>query len=310
MSDIFKDLIKRLEDVKNLKEVAVPIKVDEDGYVEKECPNEICQFQFKVLEKDWIDIFEDEAVYCPRCGETSTSDSFWTTEQIEKAKKQAIKLVRDRLNGKPFPRSIIPITASRPFELQLKCDGCQANYSVQGSGFYCPSCGSNSIEKNYEATLSKIKAKLQSAESIRDLLFEAGHVEESKIIKQAIYRECLTDCSVAFQMISSYLYEKASGNKESPNSFQNLERGSKLWNKLLNISYADILSQEDTNFLFLQFQRRHLIQHCGSIVDKDYVKKTKDSQYKIGQEIKVTVSDVELTLELTTGLVEYIRKSS
>lgn len=30
-----------------------PIEVDEDGYIDKECPNEECLFQFKIHNEDW-----------------------------------------------------------------------------------------------------------------------------------------------------------------------------------------------------------------------------------------------------------------
>ena len=168
----------------------------------------------------------------------------------------------------------------------------------------------NSIEKIYANTLSKIKAKIHSADSIQNLLQNQGLEEESKLIKQSIFRECLTDCVVAFQMKHSYLFEKYYGEKKSPNSFQNLEHGEKNWKKHTQISYKKILGEEEFKFLFIQFQRRHLIQHCASIVDKEYIDKTKDSTYKVGQELFVTKHDVMQTFDLTTKLTEEIEKEA
>ena len=45
--------------------VSVPIPIDDDGYLDRDCPSGACQFGFKVLEADWLSKVDDEEVFCP-----------------------------------------------------------------------------------------------------------------------------------------------------------------------------------------------------------------------------------------------------
>ena len=42
--------------------------------------------------EDWKNICKDEAIYCPKCGKSETSDKWFTTEQVEEGKRQACLL--------------------------------------------------------------------------------------------------------------------------------------------------------------------------------------------------------------------------
>ena len=47
--------------------ISVPIDTDADGYLDRECPSEECELQFKILDEDWGRIDSDTEVYCPYC---------------------------------------------------------------------------------------------------------------------------------------------------------------------------------------------------------------------------------------------------
>ena len=68
-----------------------------------------------------------------------------------------------------------------------------------------------------------------------------------------------------------YFKHKDAKPEISPNTFQNLDAGKKLWNGLFNESYADWLPEPQFNRLNTLFQRRHLLQHTEGIVDKKYL---------------------------------------
>ena len=95
---MFENLIRELENL-NHNQISVPINADAEGYLDKECPSKECLFVFKAKEEDWKNIFKDEAVYCPMCGHNAPADSFWTTEQLEKAREQGIKYVRGKIDA-------------------------------------------------------------------------------------------------------------------------------------------------------------------------------------------------------------------
>ena len=94
---MFEKLLNELNKLNGMK-VSIPIETDEEGFMDKECPDNECKFQFKVHEDDWKNIFQDEAVYCPMCGKESTSDNFWTTEQMQNAEKQIDQLVESKIH--------------------------------------------------------------------------------------------------------------------------------------------------------------------------------------------------------------------
>lgn len=85
-----------MEAINGMK-VSVPVDCDADGYLDKECPFDDCEYQFKVLEEDWADKFKDESVFCPYCGHNAPANDFWTKEQIEQAKSAALRQVENQI---------------------------------------------------------------------------------------------------------------------------------------------------------------------------------------------------------------------
>ncbi|MBC8412656.1 hypothetical protein H8E50_03150, partial [bacterium] len=73
---MFEDLIREMERM-NGQSVAVPIETDGNGYIDKQCPSEGCEFIFKVNGEDWSNIFKDEAVWCPFCRHEAPADQWF-----------------------------------------------------------------------------------------------------------------------------------------------------------------------------------------------------------------------------------------
>ena len=191
---MFENLIRELEELKRMKKLSVPIKADKEGYLDRECPNKECQFQFKVQEDDWKNLFRDEQVFCPLCRHEAKADSWWTTQQINKAKDQIIKHIHGRIgraleegardfnsrqsrnsfismsvrySGSRQYNYILPVPAKKEMLLKVICKECNSRYAVIGSAFFCPSCGHNSVEETFDNSLIKVKAKLKNLTLIR-----------------------------------------------------------------------------------------------------------------------------------------------
>ena len=64
----------------------VNIPTDDDSYLDRACPDEVCGAEFKVLVDDWQDKVRDEEVFCPHCGHTATSDN-WFSSQMNRWNK-------------------------------------------------------------------------------------------------------------------------------------------------------------------------------------------------------------------------------
>ena len=54
--------------------IPVTLQSDENGYFDRECPNENCLYQFKIKLKDWEDKVSDEEVHCPIDGDDGSEE--------------------------------------------------------------------------------------------------------------------------------------------------------------------------------------------------------------------------------------------
>src|SRR5439155_27175829 len=90
-------------------------------------------------------------------------------------------------------------------------------------------------------------------------------------------------------------------------AFQNLNEGSDLWSAGGGRAYSATLNAPESAELLRLFQQRHLLAHCQCIVDADYLKKSGDSSYAVGQRIVVRHAAVIRMLELLDRLVSGLR---
>ena len=218
---MFKQLINEFKELKRTGQIAVPIQSDEDGYLDKECPNEDCLFQFKVDKADWKDLFKEEKVFCPLCRHEAKSDAWFTTEQTEQAKEQTLKHIHGRINkalvqdARDFnskqPRNsfikmsvkvtgtkpmhyIVPIPSKEEMQLKIQCKVCNAKYAVIGSAFFCHCCGHNSAEETFDNSLKKIQDKIKNIPIIRKAVETVSKDEAEttcrSLIETSLKRKC------------------------------------------------------------------------------------------------------------------------
>lgn len=329
---MFEKLQRELKQMDRTK-VSIPIESDEDGFVDRECPDEECMFLFKVHEEDWERNFKDESVFCPMCGNESTSDTFWTTEQVNNAEKQSVEYIQGKIHkamkddtrsfnsrqskggfisinmtvkGHASQKLIMPLPSQEIFEQKIKCEKCESRYSVIGSAFFCPCCGHNSVEQTFNNTINKIESSINNISTIRKALNEISKDQSENTCKTLI-EKCLLDSVVAFQRYCDIMYSKHKNSRSKIpfNAFQKLDVGGELWQALFNESYKDWLTDTEFKRLNILFQRRHLLQHTEGIVDEKYIAKSSDKKYKSGQRIVVKERDaIELVNYIKTLTTE------
>lgn len=333
---MFENLLKELENLDGTR-VSITIKADEEGFLDKECPTDNCKFVFKVNEDDWSYLFKDEAVYCPMCGYEAEADSWWTTEQIEHAKKQALKQVEGligsamRTDAQDFNRRqpnnsfinmsmsikgfnpqpmMLPFQTKELFERKIKCDKCNARYSVIGSAYFCPCCGHNSVEKTFDDSIKKILAKINNTEIIRNAFHEIGQKDEAEITIKSLIESAISDGVTAFQRLTDELYAKVPNCKPAPfNAFQRIDDGNKLWKNACGKGYEDWLTTGELSDLNLLFQKRHLLTHREGMVDAKYIQRSGDTSYQEGQRIIIRDVDVRCLVDLITKLAKGMRSA-
>ncbi len=291
---------------------------DDDGYYDKECPNEECMSKFKVNADDWGALFSDEAVYCPFCGHVAPARSWWTTEQVEQAQHQAKEQLVATLNqaiskdGNRFNRSQprksfirfsmrfsgntffvnLPAKTLEEMEQKIECDSCGARYAVIGSAFYCPCCGKNSAKLTFNNTIDKVRAKIKNLSLIYDAI-AAHSKDEAERTCNSLIESSIPDLVVAFQRVCECVYPQIDGALPlKKNVFQRLDDGNSLWVELIGEGYHDWITPSQYASLLKCFQQRHLLQHQDGIVDRDYISRSGDTSYRVGQHLIIKKRDV------------------
>lgn len=332
---MFENLLRQLKELERKPQLSFTIETDKEGYLDRECPSEVCCFQFKVHGEDWQNLFQYELVYCPFCRHEATADQWFTTEQVKLAEKQAYGYIESKIgkallddarqfNAKQKHNSFIsmsvkvtgvkpyfvqvPIPSMEEMTLKIQCESCGARSAVIGSAFFCPCCGHNSVERTFDDSLAKVEAKLKNLHIIRQSLIKAELKDEAETTCRSLIETSLSDCVVAFQRYLEEVYKKQPGAENvSFNAFQRIEDGNSYWKRLLSEGYKDWLTPSEFNRLSLLFQRRHLLAHTEGMVDDKYLARSGDITYKSGQRIVVNEKDARELLGLVKRVVAQIR---
>lgn len=308
-------------------EIPIAFRSDINGYLDRECPNENCLYNFKIHMDDWKEKVSDEEVYCPMCGQVDTSDKWWTQQQLndleEVASNWAMAYARNELDKsfrdlerstrhnkfikikyKPEHRvSFInnPLGQSEEWQQEIQCPKCQTRYSIIGSAYFCPCCGHNVIENVFAESLDTIAKMINSLPDMEELLKQAYGKDKASTMCRAMLEGSLGDVVSTFQKFAEIKYKTLSTRSVKVNDFQIVEKGSKLFEDAVAEGYSTWLNDDELFEMNLMFQKRHILEHNGGIVDEGYLKKSGDSAYSVGQRIVVHKND-------TLKLIHIIRK--
>lgn len=314
--------------------IPITFHSDDKGYFDRECPNELCLYKFKINMGDWKEKVSDEAVYCPLCGHVDTSDKWWTQEQIESAKKVALSWAESYVQGeldkslkkleastrgnkfikityRPAQKTTFinnPLGQSPEWEKDIICPECETRYSVIGLAYFCPACGYNTIKDTIEQSLDSIENMITSLPDMENFLSESYGKDGAKAICQTMLDGSLGDVVSAYQKIAEIIYKDLSGKNVRANDFQIVDKGSNLFKELIGKGYDSWINENEINFMKLMFQRRHIMEHNGGIVDQQYIQNSGDISYKLGQRLVLRDNDVEHLILIVRKLTYSLRK--
>lgn len=309
----------------------VNIPLDDDGYLDRECPNDACVAPFKIFADDWTEKVRDEEVFCPVCGHRGTSDQWLTKEQVEHCESSLMAevmpmidkdmkhmtrnvnrgiprggLISLSMSYKPsHPVTIVPLSAAELMQQRYTCESCACRYAAIGTAFFCPSCGHNSARTAFKDTVTTIR-KLPE---VRRAL-EAGLDRDSAAnAYRLILEENMCKMVASFQRFAEASFDALPHSGDfTPrrNLFQNLKESSDLWEQAIGIRYDAMLEDCSWNELQRYFQQRHLLAHKDGLIDEEYLSKTHDRQCQAGQRLVILERDVlrftELIEELAVAL--------
>lgn len=332
---MFEKLLQALKEIEGTKRISIPIEADAKGYIDKQCPNKECEFLFKIQQDDWKDKARDESIWCPMCGHSAPADQWFTIDQVEHAKAEAVAMLQGKINqamresadafNARQPRTgfirmsmkvtgghsrtfVMPAAATDEMQLEICCEQCGSRFAVIGAAYFCPVCGHSSADRVFADSLRKIRAKKNNAGVVRNAIAAEGQKDEAELTARSLVESCLQDGVTAFQRFCERIYP---GSPAPPhNAFQRLNQGSELWQAATGIGYEDVLDAVERSQLTLLFQKRHLLAHQEGIVDEDYVRKSGDTSYKIGQRIIVAEKDIDALVAILDKLAKALREAA
>lgn len=333
---MFDNILRELRKLEQGVRVRIDVTLDDDGYYDRQCPSEDCGATFKVLFDDWRDKVTDEACYCPICRDSDEAQEFNTTQQneyIEAVGRSYIQGVVDnalRRDAEAFNRQpqggfirmsmnykpgstpfIIPLSVAELMEQKFVCEACGCRYASIGAAFFCPACGHNSVAITFDTTLDAVRKTVEHLPTIRQALADADSKGTAQDCVRQILESQIGKLVGAFQRFSESMFAKlnsAGQFKTAKNVFQRLKDASDLWRQATGKGYEDMLVAADMAALVRLFQQRHLVAHRDGLVDQEYIDKSGDMTYSVGQRLVVQDSAVLRLAELVGKLAGEIRK--
>lgn len=296
--------------------ISVEIPLDDDGFLDRQCPSVNCRRYFKVLHTDW-EAAQVSAVVCPFCGYDDDPGNFTTVEQQDYLQQTALAIAQEKLqemlsgfaksvNRRQSRNSLISINVTTKFSeiavpvtpealdslrLQIQCDQCSCTYAVVGAGFFCPLCGTNSARHTFQQAISKARNAVEVA---RDLGSRAADRDAAAEARRDALENQINNLVTAFQRFGEAAYEELPQYSTPPgrNLFQRLADASKQWAQTGGRPFESMVDPGEWSELLKYFQQRHLLSHQDGFVDAEYIRKSGDTTYKAGQRLVITEAQV------------------
>jgi uncharacterized Zn finger protein (UPF0148 family) len=334
---MFEEIIREIKKLEGPQPFEMQVDLDEKRFYDRECPNKECQQQFKVAFDDWKEKVRDEQVFCPFCRHQADSTEWHTPEQIEHIKsaaraemsrrvqvalRRAVARTPKQTFAGPFnismslafnPGHIPPVLVAKAADAMRQdftCEVCSCRFASVGASFFCPACGHNSANTNFDTTLLTIERTVQTLEPMRQTLTTAIDQDTAHDAIRQLLEDQFTRLVGAFERINEALFARlpnASSFQKKGAVFQRIDDASDLWNQAGSITYARFLSPPDISSLKILFQRRHVLTHRQGIIDQAYIDRSGDSRYSVGQRLVVRDDDVLELVRLMRTLVAGLR---
>ena len=309
-------------------QIPITIRSDSKGFYDRQCPNEECEYIFKINIDDWKEKVLDEIVYCPMCGYTASSDHWYTDAHVEEIHEITSNWAMSHIEGeldkvfsnfakntgnneffkityKPGKKTTFinnPIGQREEWEVEITCDKCGTRYSVIGSAYFCPCCGYNAVENVFDDSLDTVEKMIHAKQEMYQTFSRMYGNNKAHTMCRSLMEGSLGDIVSAFQKFAESRFISLSDKKVRVNDFQIVEKGSSLFRDNCGEGYEEWLSDDENREMNLMFQRRHIYEHNNGIVDEKYIQNSGDTVYTIGQRLIVHDSDALHLLEIIRKL--------
>ena len=232
---------------------------------------------------------------CPYCGARGDRHMFLTEAQ-ERYVAQYCERLRQALAEPQDGEHVIDMDAvanavgknvEKPLfyyaeesqQKRFNCSACGSFNDILGKFCYCSVCGTrNDVHELETDTLAKLRTRANAGGG---------------------YEFCVADTVAAFDIFTSQLVKQllarkplrsARRNRLERMRFHNLPTTATELKGAFDIDILEGVSAEDVAFAARMFNRRHVYEHNGGVVDTKYLSDSGDTTVRLGQEIRETQS--------------------
>ncbi len=175
---------------------------------------------------------------------------------------------------------------------RFTCDVCRTANDILGKFGYCSCCG-------YRNNLQLLTQEL---ESIHVRLRDGDDVGEC--VRQIVsnFDSCGQD--YVSQLVAQVPMTRARQNRASKIVFHDYARILDDLKSVFDIDIAKGIDESKSNFLSIMFQRRHVFEHNGGVVDERYLERSGDTNLRLGQAIRETHENAARFAKTITNLAK------
>lgn len=292
--------------------------------MDRRCPSPGCRADFKVL-FEHCETKVGDTMWCSVCGLKSASTEWNTPEQEGQIGRQAMRHFHKRFDAamtrafrgakswtyKPGrPPLMLPFEVMEVMQQEFQCEECACRYAAIGAAFFCPACGHNSAGTTFDLAVQSVRDTVEHLDTIRQTLTDAGGKDVAQNTVRVIIEEQLGKLVSCFQRFAEAMFARlpnAGSVKVPKNVFQRIGESSQLWRNACGKGYEDVLSVIEMADLKKLFQQRHLLAHQDGIVDQQYIDRSGDGSYAVGQRLVIRPASVLRLADLVEKLAAAIR---
>lgn len=311
-------------------EIPIDLPLDQDGFLDRRCPETRCHQDFKVSFDDWRDKVSDVA-FCPLCGKKAEPMCWNTQRQDRYIREVAQKAAAERVRGaiergvaqanrrhtqgeflrmtmefKPGPS--LPVSPPRLTDLiesKIRCSLCACRYAIVGPAFFCVACRHHDSDWVMDSSLDAIRKEM---EDLTERLRSIPDRDAAAMARKSWIENRLINVVSSFESWAQHIYSRLASSSKAPRgSFQRLVTGSDLWESLTGRSFRDHLETGEWQVLLRAFQQRHLFVHHQGVVDAAYLEKSGDTTWVEGQRIVLTAQDILEYVRIVEKLAKGMR---
>jgi len=260
----------------------ISIPTDE-GFLGRECNNPDCKKYFRVFAESI-----EEELYCPYCGTKFSGNELWTSEQLqyirqaseEEAKEylyseidKAFGGLARRMRGNKYitfkhtpmnyrAKLVQPSYSEKTVDTELVCPECHYRFQIFGIFGFCPKCRTENL-KIFDANLAIILKEIANSQDPNRAL-----------------RHAYSDLVSTFEQ---FCRKKALSFTQETTHFQNITSARDFFKKHHNTNIFDGISEDDQRIIRRVFQKRHIYEHDGGIINTKYIQMIPEDRPLLGQ---------------------------